>query len=181
MTGRSRPASRTACALGLSLATAVSAVGATAAPGLGASDGRQQSSADCEPGVIRANIRSAWTHVLDTKVSQVRAVDVGSQYAGTAEVLIFGEATATVWVRADACPNGKSSPSTERRTTMWVAIREGTSHRVEAGSRIQARGQAVEAASRQARRELRAIAIRRATRQAASVALAESAGTVDPG
>lgn len=174
-------ASRTACALGLSLVASVSVVGVTAAPGVGAATGDRDStrSAECETGIVRANIRSAWTHVSDTRVTEVRAVDVGRQFAGSAEVLIFGEATATVWVRADACPGGESSSGTARRTTTWVAIQEGTAQLVEADTRQQARKQAIEAASGQARRELRAIAIRRATRAALTAALDESLTLAD--
>jgi len=176
MTRHARVASRTVCALGLSLVATVVVAGVTAAPGVGATTGERDAprSAECDTGIVRANIRSAWTHVSDTRVTEVRTVDVGKQFAGSAEVLIFGEATATVWVRADACPGGESSSGTARRTATWVAIQEGTAQRVEADSRLRARKQAIEAASGQARRELRAIAIRRATQAALSAAMDES-------
>ena len=159
---------------------ALSVVLATASPGAAYAD-REQTRAGCDAVITRANIRTAYTRVHDTKVTNLRIVDTGPRFSGTADVLIFGESIATVWVRADACPGGTDSSATARRSTSWVAIQEGNSWDVDAGSRLRARKDAVARASGQARRELRAIAIRRATRAASEEALAESAAKASRG
>ncbi len=172
---RAQAGSQPAYAIVLSLVVAVSVVMATASPGLSVmADNGHETRTRCEAGVTRTHVRSAWTHVHDSRVTTRRAEAVGRRFAGSAVVLIFGESTATVWARADACAGGESSSATARRTTSWVAIREGTAQDVVAGTRVRARRQAVAAAIGQARHELRAIAIRRATRKAVSAALAAS-------
>jgi len=153
---------------------------ATATPGA-AYAVREQSGTACESVITRANIKTAYTRVNDMKVTSLRVVDTDLGFAGTADVLIFGESIATVWVRADACPGGADSSATARSSTSWVAIQEGSSSDVDAGSRMGARKDAVARASGQARRELRAIAIRRATRAAVEEALAESAAVAGRG
>lgn len=159
---------------------ALSVLMATTTPGAAYAESDQASTA-CQSVITRANIKTAYTRVHDTRVTNLRVVDDGRHFSGTADVLIFGESIATVWVRADACIGGPHSSATARSSTSWVAIQEGNARGVDAGSRGRARKDAVARASGQARRELRAIAIRRATRAAAKEALAESAAMAGRG